>query len=294
MSIAWSSLVLLVLLLPGVLFFTGIYLPEKFTRQAEARSPLGQLAGVLFIAFVVHGTAFGLFGSNCSGRAPCMRFDLLVDFLNLDSKQATATALSSAMLVQFRWWIYSYVLLTSGAGVLLGYAYGALVSSGKLRGLSRHPWVYDLSIDGLTYAYVMTHVKHEERLLMYKGFLRAFGLQEDGRFSYIVLSDVTRMYMQLAPGGSETSGADGQRVIGNSTPGTVILPREPAQPRRRRHSVFIIEGEDVANVVFDVLETPVQPLPAEELRRVVLDSAATIGYVLTDDEVDAIVRESEA
>lgn len=58
MSIAWGSLVLLVVLLPGVLFFVGIYWPEQFTRESEPRSPLGQLAGALLVAFVVHGLAY--------------------------------------------------------------------------------------------------------------------------------------------------------------------------------------------------------------------------------------------
>lgn len=292
MSIAWSSLVLLVLLLPGVLFFIGIYLPEKFTRQAEARSPLGQLAGVLLVAFVVHGIAYGFFGVQCGGTVPCMRFDLLVDTMNLDARQTAATRDVNVMLVRFRWWIFVYVLASSTAGVGLGAVYGKLVSSGRLRGMSRHPWVYDLSIDGLTYAYALTHLKHDERVLMYKGFLRAFGLQQDGKFSYIVLSDVTRMYMRLSPEGSETSGADGQRVIGNSSPGHVILPTAPTQPRKRRHSLFVIEGEDVANVVFDVLETAVSAVPAKELREIVVESAAEIGLVLTDEEIEAIIRDS--
>ena len=36
MSIAWSGIVLLVLLLPGFLFFVGLYFPEKVTREREA------------------------------------------------------------------------------------------------------------------------------------------------------------------------------------------------------------------------------------------------------------------
>jgi hypothetical protein len=292
MSIAWSSLVLLVLLLPGVLFFIGIYLPEKFTRQADVRSPLGQLAGVLFVAFVVHGVAYGILSVNCGDAMPCMRFDLLVDTMNLDAKLPSATRAVSGMLVTFRWWIFLYVIGTCASGVVLGYGYGLLVASGKIRGLSRHPWVYDLSIDGLTYAYILTHLKHDERVLMYKGFLRAFGLQQDGKFSYVVLSDVTRMYMRLSPSGSETSGAEDQRIIGNSSPGQVILPTAPAQPRKRRHSLFVVEGEDVANVVFDVLETAVAAVPTNELRAIVVESAAAIGLVLTDDEVDAIVRDA--
>jgi hypothetical protein len=292
MSLAWGSLVLLILLLPGVLFFVGIYLPEKFTRQTDARSPLGQLAGVLLIAFLIHGVAYGVLARDCHRWLPCIRIDLLLDVLTADGRQASSGRAINTMLVQFRWWILLYVLGTSGAGVLLGFCYGAMASNGKMRGLSRHPWVHDLSVDGLTYAYVMTHIRHEERYLSYKGFLKAFGLQQDGRFSYVVLSDVTRMYLRLTVEASETSGRDGQRMIGNSSPGHVVLPHDPDRPRSRRHSLFVIEGEDVANVVFDVLETPVSAASATRLREVVLEQAAQIGLVLSSEEIEAIVSES--
>ena len=58
MSLAWSSLVILLLLLPGVLFFVGLYIPEQFTRETTERSPIGYVAGVMGISFVVHGILF--------------------------------------------------------------------------------------------------------------------------------------------------------------------------------------------------------------------------------------------
>ena len=75
MSIAWGSLVLLVVLLPGVLFFVGIYWPEQFTRETEVRSPLGQLAGALLVAFLVHGIAYGVLSSLCGSALTGLRVD---------------------------------------------------------------------------------------------------------------------------------------------------------------------------------------------------------------------------
>ena len=139
---------------------------------------------------------------------------------------------------------------------------GFLVSRGRLRRLSRHPWVHDLHVHGLTVAYVMTHLKHEERYLMYRGFLRAFGLQKDGRFSYIILSDVTRAYLRLEEKASITSGLHEHRTIGQSVPGNrVPLPNAPGKRQARQKSMFVIEGEDTANVVFDILAAPTEALP---------------------------------
>ena len=61
----------------------------------------------------------------------------------------------------------------------------------QINALARHTWIYDLKVGekrSVTVAYVMTNITHEGRVLMYRGFLKAFGLQQDGRFSYLVLT----------------------------------------------------------------------------------------------------------
>jgi hypothetical protein len=102
------------------------------------------------------------------------------------------------------------------------------------------------------------------------------------------------MYMRMNPDGSETSGPLDQRLIGASTPGHVIVPSEPTVPRKRRHSLFVIEGEDAANVVFDVLETPARPIPDEELRLIVIEEAAQLKLFLSEEQIEEIMRDSAA
>lgn len=293
MSIAWGSLVLLVVLLPGVLFFVGIYWPEQFTRETEPRSPLGQLAGALLVAFVVHGFAYSFLSSVCGGLFPCISISALLQTINLDPRDAVEVRRIGSMMRQFRWWILAYVTGTAVAGIVLGAVYGSLVATGKFRRFSRHHWIYTLSVDGLTYAYVLTNVGYDDRLLMYKGFLRAFGLQQDGRFSYIVLTDVTRMYMKLAETGSETSGMELQKIIGASSPGKVILPAEPTKSKKRVQSLFVIDGQDVSNAVFDVLETDAEAVNAEELRSLLKQEAKAIGLELSSEDIEEIIRNSE-
>jgi hypothetical protein len=265
-SIAWGSLVLLVLLLPGILFFLGVYWPEQFTREAESRSPLGQLAGALLIAFVLHGLSYALLGGVCGSWLPCIDIEALLQTISADPAHAQRV---SRMLHRFRWWIFAYVTLTCLGGIGLGALYGWLVSKRKIRGFARHHWIYDLTIDGLTYAYVLTNVRQEKHVLMYKGFLRAFGLQQDGRFSYIVLTDVTRFYLSLEDSESVTSRMHLQKVIGASSPeGNISIPTETV-PKKRVKSLFVIEGEDIANAVFDTLETPAKRLPEDELKKLI-------------------------
>lgn len=285
MSIAWGSLVLLVVLLPGVLFFVGIYWPEQFTRESEPRSPLGQLAGALLVAFFVHGLAYTTLTSFCGSWLPCISLKGFLDAVNIDPGDAGATAGIDRMVRRFRWWIFLYVLATAASGIVLGALYGSLIVKRRIRHFSRHRWIYDLSIDGLTYAYILTNVTHEDRILMYKGFLRAFGLQQDGKFSYIVLSDVTRMYLHLAKDGSYASAADVRNMIGASTPGEV-LPTEPAAPKKRVKSLFVIEGEDISNAVFDILETEAKALDITALRELLREEAAKIGFDLSEGDLD--------
>ena len=52
MSIAWATVVLVVLLLPGFVFFWGFYAPNQVTRETVPGSPLDQLAGVVIFEFL--------------------------------------------------------------------------------------------------------------------------------------------------------------------------------------------------------------------------------------------------
>lgn len=284
MAIAWGSLVLLVLLLPGVLFFVGIYWPEKFTREAEQRSPLGHLAAVLLLAFFIHGTSYALLSGWCGETWPCISVEALLQILHPDQRQFPAT---SAMLREFRWWIMLYMLWASFVGFAAGGLYGYGVATGRFRRLTRHPWVYELGTDGLTYAYVLTNIQHEDRILMYKGFLVSFGLQQDGRFSYIILRDITRYYMILGEPGPVTSALAHQKVIGSNSADTITDPTGVKQMKKVQ-SHFIIEGEDVANVVFDQLAIDAKPMSMSEFRQFVRDLEKEIDLALDEQRAEAV------
>ena len=97
----------MIVLLPGVLFFVGTYWPEQFTREAEPRSPLGQLAGALLIAFVVHGLAYSILTGFCVSRFPCISIESLLDVINVDPRLPGAALGVAQTLEGFRWWILS-------------------------------------------------------------------------------------------------------------------------------------------------------------------------------------------
>lgn len=74
---------------------------------------------------------------------------------------------------------------------LLGFATGfaqTFIKTRKWMGrFVQRPWLSDLKSDSdrVVLAYVMTNTREGERVLMYRGFLREFGLMKDGRFAYL-------------------------------------------------------------------------------------------------------------
>jgi hypothetical protein len=196
-SLAWGSLVVLLLLLPGVLFFVGIYIPEKFTRETAERSPLGQLAAVLVISFGVQGVLYWLLSVLCRRWSwlPCVDLHLLTQVLLLDKPNPQI----SAMLTAYWGWILLYLLFAALLGAVLGYVVGRTITGTSfvgpyVRGLSQHPWVYNLSVgDNFTIAYVMTNVRHEDRVKL------AYTFDGSARELAAILKSLEEPTMPLPP-----------------------------------------------------------------------------------------------
>lgn len=292
MSIAWSTVAFLVLLLPGFLFFVGLYLPENFTRETAPRSALGQLAATVLIAFAVHGLLYALSFSIPFRWIPEIRLDYLLQLLQVEALNDQEFEEIIRQIEAYRWWIVSYVLGTSALGLGAGYETGCLIVRGPLRRLAEHAWVYDLKVEGgtdrppgltlkltwlgsrilaslarmaprslgqvlerlkaalgqdglrtITVTYALTDISHEERHLIYRGFLKAFGISKEGKPLYLVLSNAMRAYMLL--GGNEPRTTREWQVIGGSGEAPLDLPGP------RLSSYLVVSGEHITNVMFD-------------------------------------------
>lgn len=272
MNLAWGGIVLLVLLLPGFFFFVGFYLPERFTRQLAERSTLGHLAGTILIALVVHAGMFLVNSWTCSTR--CVRVDYLLELITLtqpsaEQIQRLVPAVANHVLATL-----GYLSGASLIGVASGAATGYAVVKGPLRRLAQHTWVYGLLItepDGfsevcrtlarrwtwvgkiwfvkrivkdshgeVTLAHVLTRTDHEGRILLYKGYLKAFGIRSDGTFTYLVLLQPHRLYLELIDGAAITTTGDAIHQIAASYSGVGV--KGPS---------FYLDGSQIANVFFD-------------------------------------------
>lgn len=293
MSIAWSTIAFLVLLLPGFLFFVGLYFPENFTRETAPKSPLGQLAGTVLVSFFVHGLLYGLSLSVDAALVPQINLDHVLQLLQVEPLNDQEYAEVIRGIEAHRWLIFGYILAAAAFGLWLGYETGCSIVHGPLRRLAEHGWVYDLKIEGggerapglamkllsgfrrarevratrsggslwshiqewrgttggalktVTVAYVLTTVSHDQRYLMYRGFLKAFGISKDGKPLYLVLTSAMRSYLLLEEFGSRTGPGKQWHLVGSSSD----IPS--GLPGPRLSSYLVVSGDRIANVVFD-------------------------------------------
>jgi hypothetical protein len=264
-SIAWTTVVLVVLLLPGVLFAVGLYLPEQFTRETAPRSPLGQLAGVVFVSLLVHGGYYVIQGYGCGSRMwPCVDLTTVLGLLSAGKPGEVPLSRIERIVFPYRTSIFIYSVASSLAGGFLGWLVGRQVAGGRLRALAQHGWVFDLPMrtkNGHTYAYVLSKLTKDERHVVYSGRLEQFGLQVSGQFAYLVLTNVCRSYLRL---GDQNSSVDAlEHLIGEHSRTSRLNPEEEI-----RVSYFVINGADVSNVVFESREMKVKGNEAQELQEV--------------------------
>lgn len=259
MSLVWTTIVLLVLLLPGFLFFVGLYSTERMSRDL-AGGALGQLAGVVLVAFLAHGILYLILSPGCRlwDWFPCISLPHLASVLQLTGLNNDVLSAMDDMFRRNGPWIFAYIVGTSSAGYLLGKAGATALLHGWFRGFAKHKWVYSLvAVDrqgGPVHAFVLTDIRQDDRILMYRGFLKEFYVGPDGRIAYLVLTESLIFYMVLSKDRPATSPVSEWRPI---SPATSIEPWEPPgltslKPRSERLlSYLVIEGADIENVSFD-------------------------------------------
>lgn len=234
MSIAWTTLLIIALLLPGVFFFTGYATRERYTREIVKSSAIGEVGAAVAIAIAIHLLSWG-FLTLCG-------FDLAFYIKPLANFQNVQPWLLVDYIVARIAPVALYILGTAILGFLLGCLLAWGLMSGKLHFLATHKWIYQVMRSmrvGLVTAYVMTTTKEAGRVLMYKGVLAEFYLSPDGNFVYVVLKTCSRFFMKL-DGDSPTTG--GQKEL---------FGVQQAQRPEQTWDYLLIDGSNIANILFD-------------------------------------------
>lgn len=265
MSIAWTTVAFLFLLVPGVAFFIGSRTLERMPDHLGAGTPV-VLSLIVGAAILMHAVLFAASNSVCGTTIPCMQLDYIFALLQLEGAKAITLEALASNLKQFAWWVIGYAVATSFLAYFLGKLCGPYLL--KIRGLqgSQHEWYNNLINEEnaiSVVAYVLTNISHEGKTLLYGGFLDEIHATKDGTLSYVLLSGVSCFYLDLtgtrpktSPHGHwititgdndiEPSGED--IAINETTEGNQDL----AGAGIRRY--MLIEGEDIANTVFEIYE----------------------------------------
>jgi NADH:ubiquinone oxidoreductase subunit 5 (subunit L)/multisubunit Na+/H+ antiporter MnhA subunit len=234
MSVAWTTILIIALLLPGVFFFIGYATRERYTREIVKSSAIGDVGWAIFIAIIIHLLAWGvlsLFGFDLASN-----IKQFSDYENLYRWQLVDHAVSRLLPIAL------YILATAISGLLLGCAFAWAVANGWLPFLATHKWINEVMRSmrrGLVTAYVMTTTKENKRVLMYKGILAEFYLSPDGKFVYVVLKTCSRYYMKFEEDAPTTS--EQLHLFG---------ARQADRPQQL-WDYLLIDGANIANILFD-------------------------------------------
>lgn len=248
MSLAWGTISVLVLLLPGFVFFAAVYLPGRFSREAAPLSPIAQAATAVLVSMFVHGVLLLLLRQRgCSGWVRCPDLGAVLALLQVAPSRPEALPGLGRQVMDSLPQVLAYFFAASAAGGAIGLFWGWLFVRTRLRALAQHGWVAALARGkhAWTFVHVVSGVSVGDFVLMYRGRLEDFGLLANGKFSYIVLREASRSYMQFRHAPRTASAAD--HDLGTGGFGA-------EGEHRLLDSYLVIEGEDIQNAVFERYE----------------------------------------
>lgn len=256
MSLAWATIVVLILLLPGIFFLMVVYSLAGYPRDTRARNPVYPLAGIISVAFVIHGGYYAFVDPLfCGNIIPCAKAVYLSSALHSSSISADSTV-SLAQSLYFRKYIFFYIVATCVVGYVLGKTLSYIIMKGFFRASSEHPWIRDIVVDGgVVLAHVLTNIREDDRILMYKGLVKEIYATAEGQLSYLMISNAERYYMILDEDYPKI-----EMVSMNSRHGETSLKKARIHPAGSGSNIewnkLLIGGDEIANVVFQRLWIP--------------------------------------
>lgn len=278
-SLAWSTILLLVLLVPGFAFAVGFSAPAGYGRDATPRNPLAALTLTVIVAVFVHAIMSLVLGKVAERtQTPSLRVEWgkVADAVQLPSPPAgatpdikdgdTAAERVGRELSGHGWQIALYVVGSALAGLVLGFYAGKPFAEGRWSHLQEHPWASRIrtaetrNASAINYAHVLADVSHQGGQLLYRGRVMYFSLRNDGSFASIVLAATEQRMLDLTgnaprPGPRRSIGGSG----GAGHPRANVGGAAPLGGWRRRPrpgrideagAVMVIAGSNIKGVVF--------------------------------------------
>jgi hypothetical protein len=234
MSVAWTTVLIVLLLLPGLFFFVGLARLEPLPREIIRSSVISEIGLAACIAIAIHLILISIL--SAAGFR-------LSAFIQPFFEYGLAPTSQAAKAVSGRLGhLAIYVIVSGVCGVLMGYAFARAMMAGYFRVLATHKWIYDVLNENrkgrVATAYVVTTTTHEDKVLMYRGAVKEFFLTAGGTLAYVVLQNCSRFYMTFA----DTSPQTTQQLRLGESQGS----------RLSNWAYLMIEGENIANILFEL------------------------------------------
>lgn len=233
MSLAWTTIIALAFLLPGVGFLRGRWAQERYSREVGKSSAFGEIAGIIFAAIMIHLSLLLIFERF-------LAFNPDVYFSPFIYYETTPSRLLIQHAIDYLPGFVCYVLCTAILGYGLGRLVGWVVLLGPLRGIATHRWAFDLlkkKRSGVVATYVATTTKEGGRILMYAGHLSEFYLDSNGWFTHVVMANCSSYYMKME--GDKPTTHERRKLF-----------RDDGS---RQWAHLVIPGVQIANVLFEPL-----------------------------------------
>jgi NADH:ubiquinone oxidoreductase subunit 5 (subunit L)/multisubunit Na+/H+ antiporter MnhA subunit len=233
MEVAWTTILVIALLLPGVFFFIGFASGGRYARETVKSSALDAVGWAVFISIVIHLLAWGILS--------VLGFDLAANLKQIADHEKMQPWLLVDHVVRRIFAVSLYILITALAGLGLGCVAAEAANRGWLPFLVTHKWINQVRQsmkDGLVTAYVMTNTTQNNKVLMYKGILAEFFQKKEGQFEYVVLRGCSSYFMTFDDALPQTG--THRDLFAN-------------HPERSKGAwdFLQIEGSNIANILFD-------------------------------------------
>jgi hypothetical protein len=235
MSLAWAPIAVLVLLLPGVFFFIGLATFERLSREIIRSSVISEVAMAVVIAIAIHTLCIVVLSAAVGFRLS----DFTSPLLDYTAHPVATVEATAKRLLPFVIYLFVTTLIGFGFGCLVAWG----VVTGWMRFLATHQWIYDIiksnRKDRFVTAFIMTTLVENNKVLMYRGRVHEFFLQNDGTLAYIILKNCSRYHMSFEGDKLETSKQ--YELFG---------PKQADRSAKVWDRLFI-DGTNIANVLFD-------------------------------------------
>jgi hypothetical protein len=244
-SLAWTTLGALALLLPGIAFFGGLYSSDRFPREFGRNNPFIDVGLSIFAAALIHFlvlilallAAAQIKGFSLAGG---LRFALETLSEPSGDYEGLIRLIAGGM---------AYLVATPILAFGVGRVAATPVFSWLLRNMARHQWIRDLTdtqrrTREYNKAFVVTTLGDDHHAVMYEGFLKEFYFTKEGRVAYLVLTNAARFQLKIGANGAVTDNRSARIPV----PGE---GRASATRNGGYSPLLVIEGNSIHNVVFE-------------------------------------------